>query len=222
MAIRFMYPTIAIVDIDAGIPAAEVKAAAAALAKQVAYHYAPHWGNSANVVAAPASGVGQWRLELRKVPTVDGALGYHDRQSDGTPILYVFPELCKQSNVAWTSCASHEILEALADPLLRKCAQAPDGKIWSLEVCDACESESYDVDGVAVSDFCLPAFFEPEQGVVEQYDYMKKITTPFQILPGGYGQTWDPSTGWNQVGAMRAYRAELMLLGLGRGARRGP
>jgi hypothetical protein len=218
---KLLNPTIVIVDIDSGVSIADRQAAAAALTKQVQLHFAPAWGVSATVIGADTSGPGQWRLELHKVPTIAGALGYHDRQADGTPILYVFPELCAQDGVSWTSCASHEILEALADPLLRRCAQAPDGTIWSLEIADACESETYSIDGVLVSDFCLDSYFEPEQGVKEQYDYLGKITAPFQILAGGYGQTWDSTNGWSQKGQMKAYKATLTSLGIGRVCKRG-
>ena len=67
----------------------------------------------------------EWRLELRKVPTIDGALGFHDTTPTGNPILYVFPELCAQDGMTWSSCASHEIIEARADALLTWCSQLP-------------------------------------------------------------------------------------------------
>jgi hypothetical protein len=214
-------PTIVIIDVDSGTSLADRQKVAAALTKQVQQHFAPAWGVTATVVGADSSGPGQWRLELRKVPTIDGALGYHDRQADGTPILYVFPELCATDNTPWSSCASHEVLEALADPLLRRCVQLPDGRIAAMEVCDQVESLTYVIDGVVVSDFNLPANFEPEAGKTEQYDYLGKQTTPFQVLDGGYAQVYDSSKGWSQLGAMRAYRAKVAELGLSRGKRRG-
>jgi hypothetical protein len=218
---NLLSPSIVIIDVDSGTSLADRQAAAAALTKQVQLHFAPAWGVSATVIAADTSGPGQWRLELHKVPTVQGALGYHAQQADGTPILYVFVELCQQDGVAWTSCASHEILEALADPLLRKCAQLPDGRIAAVECCDQVESLSYTIDGITVSNFNTPENFEPTSGKTEQYDYLSKQTTPFQVLTGGYAQVYDPNSGWSQLGAMRPYRAALTNLGLSRGSRRG-
>jgi len=42
-------------------------------------------------------------------------------------------------------------------------ARGTDGKIYALEVCDAVESDKlgYEIDGVMVSDFITPAWFEP-------------------------------------------------------------
>jgi len=58
---------------------------------------------------------------------------------------------------------SHELLEMLADPWINWCATGNDSKIYALEVCDAVEADDlgYDIDGVRVSDFVTPAWFEP-------------------------------------------------------------
>ena len=215
-------PSFVIVDIDAGIPLAEIEAACLGLTRQVLEHWAPAWGSTATVRATSSGPAqpGEWQLQLRRVPTIEGALGYHDRAEDGSPILYVFPELCASDGTTWTSCASHEILEALGDPLLRRLVQAPDGSVWALEVCDACESETYEIGGVSVSDFCFPAWFEPHEGSVEQYDYLGRCSAAFAITAGGYGQTWTPAAGWTQRGTMRAYRRAVAELGLGRGTKR--
>ena len=217
-------PSIVIVNIDCGISADEIAKVAAALTRQCIEHFSPAWGVMAHVRAATAAaspGPGEWRLELRKTPTIDDALGYHDEQPDGTPILYVFPELCAQQGDAWSSCASHEILEALGDPYLHRCVQMDDGSIWDYEVCDRCEADSYDIDGVAVSNFNLPTCFEPPKnrsGV--KYDYLGKSSKPNEVRPGGYAQKFDPVTGWKQVGTMRPYRQALADMGLGRATRR--
>jgi hypothetical protein len=193
---------------------------------------------------------GEWQMRLVDQPPADvtGALGYHDRQPDGAPILYVFTGLCAQENVSWTSCASHEICEALADPYLRRCVQAPDGGIWALEACDACETIGYNITvaaaatssaspagpgsraiDVEVSDFCTPSWFEPRtdgQGKIvpgQRYNWLNTIKEPFGILSGGYAQTFTDDAGWAQLGPTqrRAYRSTLAILGLSRGRRRG-
>lgn len=219
-------PSIVIVDADGLTPYPERKRAAAALTLQVLRDFAPRWGTFASVRAAGPTTpprLGEWHLELRAVPDVDDALGYHDDARDGTPGLLVFPELCEQDGTSWTSCASHEILETLADPFLRRCAQAPDGAIWALEVCDAPEAYSYQIDGVEVSDFCTPEWFEPPADLRgAEFDHLGHCSRPFQILAGGYGQTYTPDGGWEQhvLGEMRGYRTALADLGLARGARR--
>ena len=217
-------PSIVIVDVDAHLDHAEVVRAAAALTRQCLEHFALAWGVMASVRAASPNDPPrptEWRLELRTVPTMQDALGCHDETDDGIPILYVFPALCVADGTTWTSCASHEILEALADPLLRRCIQADDGSIVDAEVCDRVEADTYKIDGVEVSNFNTPACFEPPKkrdGV--DYDYLGLSKHPNEVRPGGYMQKFDPKAGWVQVGEMRSYRAKLHDLGLSRGAKR--
>lgn len=213
-------PSIVIVDVDAGVEPAEVARVAAALQRQILEHFSPAWGVMASVRAATPDKpprVGEWRLELRKTPTIDDALGYHDRQSDGTPILFVFPPLCAEDGTPWSSCASHEILEALADPGLHRVEQLTDGRIAALEVADQVEADTYEIDGVAVSNFNTESNYD---GGPPPYDYLGKQTQPFEVRPGGYAQIYDPTSGWTQLGQMRRYRQRLSDLGISRGRKR--
>lgn len=188
---------------------------ARALARQVQHDFAkpqPHgWGTHATVRAAvmgapPA--IGEMVLGLFDHADQPGALGYHDVDLHGVPVLKVFPLLDIADGAEWTVTASHEILETLADPELVWCAQSPiDGRIYAAEICDACEARSYDIQGVMVSDFLLPTYFAPPQdrtGV--KYDFMGAVTEPYQVLPGGYSQVLTPD-GWQSIdGGARAYR----------------
>lgn len=219
-----MAPSFVIKEIDSGIDSHEILRVAQVLQKQVLEHFSPHWGIFGSVRGYTSSSpvrLGEWLIELRRVPTIEGALGFHDAQLDGTPIMYVFPELCSREGISWTSCASHEVLEALADPLLRRCTQADDGTIWALEVCDAVEGDSYVINEIAVSNFCLPEWGEPPNNLKGvDFDFLKLCTHPYEIRPHGYGQTYDSVKGWQQIGQMRAHRLALKSLGLSRGFRR--
>ena len=223
---NLLAPAVVIVDVDCGLAQDEIIKVCGALTRQSLEHAAPAFGTMLVYRTPSVDGPqrpGEWRMELRKTPTIEDALGFHDRAEDGTPILYVFPELCKQTGTSWSSCASHEGLEAQCDPYLCTAKMAPGNIPWAYEVCDACENETYLIDGVEVSDFCLPAWFEPRPGATtgsEQYDYLGRCKAPFQILAGGYGQVYDATKGWVTKGAMRAYRAEVAALGLSRGVRR--
>lgn len=216
---------IAIVDVDVGLPTTELSRAASALQRQVLEHFFPRWGVTASVRSVASSGPvtdDDWVLELRRTPTVDGALGVHQMTATGTPLLYAFPLLDAQDSVPWTVTASHEVLEALADPWLCRGAQDSDGVWWAVEVCDPVESDTYAIDGILVSNFCLPAWGEPpttRQGI--RYDHLGLCTKPWEVRPGGYAQHYDPGTRtWQQVGQMRAARRTLRALGMGRVARR--
>jgi hypothetical protein len=54
-------------------------------------------------------------------------------------------------------------------------------------MCDAVEDEEYTIDGISVSDFVHPAFFESwHQPRSVQFDHLRKVSQPFQTLQNGY------------------------------------
>lgn len=216
---------IVIVDVDVGTATTELSKTAAALQRQVLEHLFPAWGVSATVRAAATSGPVRpedWVLELRRVPTLEGVLGIHEVTPSGAPRMLSFPLLDAQDGVPWTVTASHEILETLVDPWLRRGSQDDNGVWWASEVCDPVESDTYTIDGVTVSNFCLPAWSEPpKRRDSARYDYLGLCRHPWEVREGGYAQRYDPaSRTWHQVGRMRSGKAALCALGMGRAARR--
>lgn len=205
----------------------ELEAAAQALTKQLHNHFSlppPRgWGLSGHVrvatdIAPPKKD--EWQLALLPEPDQPGALGDHDRTPAGLPLMRVFPLLDPSS--PWTVTASHEILETLADPELARAAQAPDGKFWAAEICDAVEIDEYPIDGIPVSNFVLQTYFEPPDDLTGvKLDHLGLVKRPFEIRSGGYGQYWT-GTRWREVvpTAKRASREILKKLGIGRAARR--
>lgn len=190
-----------------GISHAEMAAVAAALSIQCQQHFGlpPPLGHG--IAAIVRAGLGpydvrphEWVLGLFSHPDVANALGYHDQTVHGQPFMKVFPLLDKADGVQWPTTASHEILETLKDPNVACCAMSYDGRFWAYEVGDAVEATWYLINGVQVSNFVLPPYFEPVQNMHGlKYDWMNLVTRPLQILPGGYGQYFDPSSGWNEV-----------------------
>jgi hypothetical protein len=217
--------SIVIINVDTNISHAEIVKAAAALQRQVLEHFYPVWGVDATVRAATPQDPprdDEWHFELRKVPTIEGALGFHDTTAAGLPRLFDFPELDAQDGVSWTVTASHEILEALADPWLRRGAQDDQGVWWATEVCDPVEQDTYEIDGVLVSNFEYPAWQEPppKADAHTRYDHLGLCKGPWEVRDGGYAQKYDDQKGWIQVGMMRSGRQALHDLGLSRGHRR--
>jgi hypothetical protein len=214
-----------VVDIDAQIPLDERRAYAKAQQHQIHYDFAPRWGRIAGVRVATPDNLpkpGEIEVRLLDKPTADGALGYHDCKPDGTPIAYVFVGLAKSFGMRWESVASHEVLEILGDPLLRRAVEMRDG-FWDSEVCDRVEQDSYMVMGVPLSNFNTPEAFEPPQDLSGvKFDIMGKSTYPNEIRPGGYAQKFDPSKGWTQIqnGEMSPYRMAMSSYGISRGRRR--
>ena len=70
-------------------------------------------------------------------------------------------------------------------------------KAWiPYEVCDAVQESLYSIDGVRVSDFLLPEWFEPEHaGTSMKMDFLGVLHRPFELAAGGYtdavvGSAW--------------------------------
>jgi hypothetical protein len=190
-----------------------VQAAVAALQQQVAQDFAPVWGISASLIfvakgSPPPSGA--WWLAVLDNSDQAGALGYHDLTPDGLPLGKVFAASDLQYGSNWTVTASHELLEMLGDPDINLCASVAnaDGslRLYAYEVADACEADqyAYQINGVWVSDFVYPAWFESfRQPNSTQFDRQNHITAPFQLLPGGYIGILDTTSnsGWTQLTA---------------------
>ena len=186
----------------------QVSAAMAALQTQANRDVAPVWNTSAAsltfVGKAQQPSVAHWWLVVLDYSDQAGALGYHDLTSAGLPISKVFAASDMQYHHSWTVTASHELVEMLVDPWLNLCAIGPDNRIWAYEACDAVEADGlgYAIDGVAVSDFCLPAWWEPPRGGLK-VDFGGHIGRPLQLAAGGYSQYLDLRRGWVQVTAQR-------------------
>jgi hypothetical protein len=121
--------------------------------------------------------------------------------SSGTPLGKVFAKLDIESGSSWTATLSHELLEMLADPWINWCAVGADSRIYALEVCDAVEDDAlgYKIDGVLVSDFITPAWFEPTES--DCIDFKRHLSKQLELARGGYISIFDPSSGWTQITA---------------------
>lgn len=115
-------------------------------------------------------------------------------------------------NVSWSITVSHELLEMLVDPYINLTVfvenEQGGGTLFAYEVCDACEADEFGykidgVDGVLVSDFVFPSWFEPRQAHSTQFDWQNRITAPLQLLPGGYigVNRLGNESGWTQLTA---------------------
>lgn len=218
-------PSIVIRNQSQFVSLAEATAATAALLQQVNTQFAlpppAGWGIGLRSLrvegpSAPAA-PGEWVLLLSDATTAP-ALGEHDNAVAGDPLLYVFPALDRLDGIPWTVSASHEILETLVDAQGSLAAVGADGLVRALEVCDAVEQDVYEVGGVLVSNFMLPAWFEPSGG---HFDFLSHVGAAGALLPGGYidlyeGGQWIERTN----GEKRAGRTVRDQMGISRGARR--
>jgi hypothetical protein len=204
---------VAVINASSVLTDAQVSAVVPGLQTQVHRDFCPAWGIDADlsfVATSQQPPAGSWWLAVLDNSDVADALGYHDVTSEGLPLGKVFAGTDQQYGFIWSVTASHELLEMLGDPEIDLTVfvqkDASSGTLYSYEVCDACEADQfgYQINGVQVSDFVYPAWFESfrAQGST-QFDYGSKISQPFQLLPGGYIGTYDVTAGggWHQVTA---------------------
>ena len=159
----------------------------AALQKFADTCFVPVWGTPAKLVKATNFLPKAWAIVFLDDADAPGALGYHDLTPEGLPLSKVFVKttLADGQKVSVTAC--HELCEMLVDPAINLCAQSPSGVIYAYETADAVEEEEFVLDGVAMSDFVYPAWFEGfRKPNSVQFDYLKRVTKPYQILKGGY------------------------------------
>lgn len=202
---------IAVINASTVVADKDVQAALPALQTQVTRDFAPAWGIDATLRFVPKKSKpapGEWWLSILDDSDQAGALGYHDLTPQGLPLSKVFAKTDQHYGESWTVTTSHELLEMLGDPNINLTVFEENGKggrLYAYEVCDACEDEKfgYKIDGVLVSDFVFPAWFESFRKTGTQFDHMKKIKKPLQLLAGGYIGIYDVGGGggWKQLTA---------------------
>ena len=189
-----------------------------AINRQLEGDFAPYWGFGAQlrlegpVTRKPGKDKlvemrGDAVLYLWDQMDEAGADGYHFMNHRGIPYGIVNVALAKKLAEDWSVTFSHETLELLGDPQTNLLAQGPhpddQGKKkprlvyhW-FEMCDAVQAESYEIDGLAVSNFVLPLYFTVDEQVGGRNDYLGRKSRngtlrSFGINPGGYVGFFDP------------------------------
>lgn len=174
----------------------EARAMTLAVAKQVARDFTPFYGAAPAIEFVEPGGTptaGGCPIYLMDDPDVDGALGYHDEDSSGMAYGKVFARPTLDNGGTTTSgpnaisvTLSHEVLELIGDAPANKWVDGPSGSDFCWELCDAVEGDSYEIDGVSVSNFVLQAFFDPHAQAGSKFDFLGKLRKPFSMTPGGY------------------------------------
>lgn len=204
--------TVAFVNHSSVVTDAQIVALVKALQIQVDRDFTPIWKISAQLVAVPTNATpaaDAWVIAIMDTSDQAGALGYHDITSTGTPLGRVFAKDDIHYGLSWTVTVSHELLELLVDPWIANTVffqnSNTTGMLYALEVCDPPENDSfgYEINGILVSDFVYPAWFEGFRTANStQFDHCNLIHKPFELLSGGYIGVFpvNPQTkGWNQL-----------------------
>jgi hypothetical protein len=171
---------------------------AAALQQQVTRDFSPVWEIDAIVSGFKSLDdvpLGYWPVIIEADIGVKGAAGVH-QDDNNQPIALV------QYDASWSLTASHETLEMLADPSgnrlqVGKSLKEDQGQVeYLVEVCDPSEDQqfAYQINGLTVSDFYTPHFFDPVKNSSVMYSFTGAIKEPLQVLVNGYLSWHDPAT----------------------------
>lgn len=177
----------------------------AAMQAYVTNFVAPVWGTPAKLVKSTGFVKNAWAVVFLDNADAPGALAYHDLTPDGFPISKVFVKTTIDDGELVSVSASHELVEMLVDPAINMMTTGPDPKtIYAYESADPVESLTFNVNGIPMSDFVYPAYFEVfrKPGSVK-FDQLNKVAKPFQILSGGY-QIIFKNGKWSQATVSKA------------------
>jgi hypothetical protein len=168
-------------------------------------HVAPVWGTPAKLVKSTGFIKDAWAVVFLDDADQPGALAYHDLTPDGLPLSKVFVRTTLKNGDLVSVSASHELVEMLVDPAINMMTTGPDPKIiYAYESADPVEALSFKVNGIPMTDFVYPSYFEVfRKPSSVRFDHLNKVKRPFQILPGGY-QIVFKNGKWNQVFAAAA------------------
>jgi hypothetical protein len=203
-----MLPTkIGLVDMTGEVDAQTMTAVAAALNIQVTRDLPQYWSVNATVAYLPNHHripQGVWPIQLVKtLPPGEG--GYHMTRNKQPYAKVIYTPGSEE----WSVDASHELIEMLVDPFGSRLQTSTsiqivgdaivdgDGKFeYLVEACDPCEADpyTYTIDGISVSDFITPHFYDLSPTPGSRYSFTGAIQKPRQILPGGYISWVDPQT----------------------------
>jgi len=150
------------------------------------------------------------------LPGEPGAIAYHDVNGVAVPVAFLALSTCDTLDDVSTAI-SHEMCETQGDVACNIWCDDESGAEWARELCDAVESNSYGVDlgdgqpPIMVSDFLLPAFFEPNAtgpmsflaaGGASPATVQGTPSMPFQTATGGYQIKRDSGGNETQVTAV--------------------
>ncbi len=190
---------LALVSESNQISKSDVSKVSAALQKQATRDLAPFWDISATVDAFDKLEdvpVGYWPMIIRDDIGVPGAAGIHE-DKDGQP----FALISASSDLdTWSLTASHEAFEMLVDPSGNRVqtgdSPKPDQGRVNFPPCEAADF-GYSVNGVLVSDFYTPNYFDPVATAGVRYSYkasgnvraaIDRITMPDTLKALGRGR----------------------------------
>ncbi len=149
--------------------------------------FLPIWGYPIKLCNAELAKPSDWQLLYVDDTSRAKALGHHGLTCNKQPVATVFVKAAFANNEPISVTASHELFEMVIDPIANLWAESTDGRQYAYEMSDPVEEDSFVVDGLQISNFLHPAWFEPfRHPPGTRYDHLGLLTKPFSLTKGGY------------------------------------
>jgi hypothetical protein len=170
--------------VDLGVPFDKLTAA---LQKCYDEQFVPVWGYPLKLYNTDVAKPSDWQFIYFDDADTAGALGYHDLTEKGQPISKIFVKTTLADNQLVSVTACHELFEMAIDPIANLWAEAADGTEYAYEMSDPVEEDTFPVNGIQMSNFVHPSWFEPfKHPPGTKYDHLGRLTKPFSMTKGGY------------------------------------
>lgn len=198
---------VGLVDTMGKVNPTTMAAAAAALNVQATRDLPQFWSVNAAVSYLPDPNSipqGVWPIQIvESLPKGEGGFHLTNNNQPYAKVIYT------PGGDDWTIDASHEMVEMLIDPNGNRLQTSTAigivggnikdivGKFeYLVEACDPCEANNYaySIDGIMVSDFLTPHFYDLVAAPGVRYSFTGAIKTPREMLPGGYISYVDPQS----------------------------
>lgn len=183
-------PTVASICVSnqSGLSSAQITPVIGAVQKQLDGDFAKAWGETAELTQVCYPHENQWTVNLiSDPPTWCGCTGAHGYSREQGPIAFV----AVKTDQPWSITLSHEVLEMIVNPRANRITlNRLSGMYYDVEIGDPVETYSYKIDGIGVSDFVFPAWFN--NAARGPYDQMAKASRAFDSYDEGRPNKYEP------------------------------
>ena len=168
-----------LIDLTGKIPTAHLKALVSAINYQLVEHFDPIWAKPATLELLTKQLPGYWPIFIKEKLDEAGLAGYH-QVSNGIP----YAVIKYQEGFEYT--ISHEIIEMMYNPYIDKLDQTDSSKKIMMEIADATNGLGYKINGIEVSNFVTPDYYNAYADDELKKDFMGVLKKPYELYEGGY------------------------------------
>jgi hypothetical protein len=170
--------------------------AAKALTIHMARDFAAHWENlpqffSVGLLADAPKDAAIFHL-VDTIPEAPDALAYHTVDAHGRPVLRLGVQTILANGGSLhtgpdsiTAAMCHEVDETWVDGSCELYTYYDGTKKMAYEPDDPVQGSSYDIDGIAMSNFVTPRYFNTDDDK-GPWDFLGTLKAPLTIASGGY------------------------------------